>query len=121
MSAWVFVTKQFIDDLDGLTKPLPKRFARSASVFAENPHDAQLDTEKLHARIGTADAYSCRLNKAYRYVWTNELSPYPTLRLVGAHDATYRRAEKMQPLQQGKVRSLEEALQKRRKAKTAPE
>jgi superfamily I DNA/RNA helicase len=119
MPTSVFVTKQFIDDLDGLTKALRKRFARSAPIFSVNPHDAQLDTEKLHARIGTADAYSCRLNKAYRYVWTNELTPYPTLRLVGAHDATYRRAEKMPPLQQDKVRPLEEALQKSRKIKNS--
>jgi hypothetical protein len=117
----VFVTKQFIDDLDGLTKALRKRFARSAPIFSDNPHDVQLDTEKLHARIGTADAYSCRLNKAYRYVWTNELSPYPTLRLVGAHDVTYRRAEKMPPLQQHKVRTLEEALQQSRKIKSSPQ
>ena len=36
MSASLFVTKQFIDDLDRLTEALGKRFARSASVFAEN-------------------------------------------------------------------------------------
>jgi hypothetical protein len=112
MPSTVFVTKQFIDDLESLNRSLRKRFARTASIFCEDPHNAQLDTEKLHARVGQADAYSCRLNNGYRFIWTNEFSPRPTLRLVGAHDATYRRAEKMLPLLQDKVKTLEEALQK---------
>jgi len=109
----VLATKHFIGELDRLDKSLRKQFDGLYPVFREDPHDAQLDPEKLHCKVGSANVYSCRLNDAYRFIWTTEFPPASTLRLVGAHDATYRRAENMPPLQRGKIRPVEEMLRER--------
>ncbi len=107
MISSILAAKQFVNDLDRLNASVRKQFDRAFQGFCCDPWSKQLKTEKLHARVGRHDVFSCRVNDGDRFIWTQEFSvESPILRLIGAHDVTYRRAEKMRPLRVDKAGSF---------------
>jgi Txe/YoeB family toxin of Txe-Axe toxin-antitoxin module len=110
MPVSVLFTEVFYKQLERLKASTQKSFRNKLPVLCNDPHDRTLSTEKLHLQLGSSDVYSCRLNKADRFIWTNEMAPACTLRLIGEHDPTYRRAALMPRVRKEKVRPFKVAF-----------